>query len=447
MRPNTIRQPIIYLAVWLMMPVLCQAQVSEIATTAFSIDINGLSFKVPCYVSKDLTQKDNAVTRFIIVVHGNNRNAADYNLAMLTAAAESQAMHNTLIVAPQFLTQTDINHFKPGDDYLFWYNSGWKIGDLSRDTGTNPRDEKISSFSVLDQLIVHVLSSGNFPEIKDIIVAGFSAGGQFVNRYAASSPVYEQIKQTYGMEIRYMVGAPSSFLYMNNERRVAGSADQFAVPVTNCLEYNDYKYGLNNRNNYLAQTTDSLLIARYEARNILYLAGSQDNNPNASALDKSCPAMLQGGHRLERMLIYFNFLKYFYGSGIEGRQQFQVVSGVGHDHNAIFRSATARAWMWNDPVTSVSDERERPGSRLSLAAYPNPASSTAIRFGYYLSEPGPVSLSIYNLAGKPVQQLVSGIQQPGNHRVACEAQALSAGIYLAVLQTKNNSVTVKVVVR
>ena len=58
----------------------------------------------------------------------------------------------------------------------------------------------------MDSLISHLLS--NFSNLQDIVLVGNSAGGQFVNRYAAGSD------QEGGGMIRYVVSAPSSYLYL-----------------------------------------------------------------------------------------------------------------------------------------------------------------------------------------------------------------------------------------
>ena len=45
----------------------------------------------------------------------------------------------------------------------------------------------ISSFEVIDQIISHIAEPDLFPNLATIVVAGHSAGGQHVNRYAAGT--------------------------------------------------------------------------------------------------------------------------------------------------------------------------------------------------------------------------------------------------------------------
>ena len=59
---------------------------------------------------------------------------------------------------------------------MYWSESCRKTGDASLDTG------RLSSFAVVDRLLAGVTTAG-YPSLKRIVVAGHSAGGQFVNRY------------------------------------------------------------------------------------------------------------------------------------------------------------------------------------------------------------------------------------------------------------------------
>jgi hypothetical protein len=71
-----------------------------------------------------------------------------------------------------------------------------------------------------------------------------------------------------------------------------------------------------------------------------------------------------------------------------------------------------------------------------ITPYPNPFNaSTNLR--YSLSQPGQVSLIIYNVLGQPVVILYDGQQRAGHHSVIWDASNVSSGIYFA--QLKNHS--------
>lgn len=424
------------------------AQVDEVSTTSFSMDVQGHSLKIPYYFTKPLGVTDAAVKRLVIVQHGTNRNAGTYRLSILTAAVEAGQSEESLIIAPQFLTQTDVEAFSLTSDYLYWYNSGWKIGDLSRTTTDNPRPARISSFEVVDRLITHILESSHFANINEVVITGFSAGGQVVNRYAGANLIHNDVQLNHDINMRYLVGGPSSYLYFDNQRRVMGTTNQFEEAVTSCTGFNEYKYGLDNLNSYLTKTGASIITAQYEQRKILYAIGENDNNASSSSLDTSCEALLQGEQRLERANIFFNYLKHFYNSNIENLQELIIVPGVGHDHNAIFRSPTVRDWIFKTDLINATEKPNQLTSKTKLEVYPNPAYNQRATLHYFLAAAGDVSLKIISVSGRTIKKFDIKYQIPGNHQVIWDSiPPQSEGICFAVLQTKNETKVIKIVLQ
>jgi hypothetical protein len=48
---------------------------------------------------------------------------------------------------------------------------------------------------------------------------------------------------------------------------------------------------------------------------------------------------------------------------------------------------------------------------------------------YTLAEPGPVTLAIFDVAGRRVAGLVDGVQETGTHRALFKLQHVARGIY------------------
>ena len=94
-------------------------------------------------------------------------------------------------------------------------------------------------------------------------------------------------------------------------------------------------------------------------------------------------------------------------------------------------------------VTGVEEPVEIPSSPIRLMQnYPNPFNPlTSIEFR--LSEPGVVSLRVFDLLGRETVVLVNGELRPGTHRVAWDATGLPAGLYLCRLQSGEMSETMK----
>ncbi len=84
-------------------------------------------------------------------------------------------------------------------------------------------------------------------------------------------------------------------------------------------------------------------------------------------------------------------------------------------------------------AVSVADNREVPMEFTLMQNYPNPFNpSTVIRYG--IAQQSPVTLTVYNLLGQQVVNLVDEVQSAGYYEVTFDAQHLSSGVYLYRLQ-------------
>ncbi|MBI3004914.1 MAG: right-handed parallel beta-helix repeat-containing protein [Ignavibacteriales bacterium] len=78
------------------------------------------------------------------------------------------------------------------------------------------------------------------------------------------------------------------------------------------------------------------------------------------------------------------------------------------------------------------------GDEQTISSYPNPFNpSTRIQFK--LSEPGFVSLRVYDLLGREVGQLINEERQPGRHEVVWDASKLPSGLYFARIDTQGKT--------
>jgi hypothetical protein len=80
---------------------------------------------------------------------------------------------------------------------------------------------------------------------------------------------------------------------------------------------------------------------------------------------------------------------------------------------------------------------------ISFAAYPNPFNqSTSI--SYELPVASFLNISIYDIQGRKIAQLVNQMKPFGSHKVVFDAKDLSSGVYFAVLNTNSHTVTQKI---
>lgn len=306
-----------------------------------------------------LYDKDSEVSLAIIVFHGFHGNSGDqkacYVMDAVRAHLRPEHHRRVLVLAPQYYYPKDNVTGKE----LSWTKGGWLQGRQSY----NGFPHHLSSFTVIDELLKELTLKGTFPNLRTVRLVGFSAGAQFVQKYALVGKVYEQIMGVLGssMNIEFVVASPNSLTYLDNRRpvldvievcdpggycntaKVRGTKFEFRVPeITQCpATYNNWKYGLGGKLvPYLNSVNLSAAIKSFGKKKITYLAGSLDTcNNRATALpcqkrcrgtgcDGRCMANLQGFCRHMRLHTWFQYVDDFYGG--RHRQALHDVP-VGHD--------------------------------------------------------------------------------------------------------------------
>lgn len=258
-----------------------------------------------------------SIQRVLIIIHGRLRNADTYLHSAEKAAEQAGQLATTLIIAPQFLNEQDVARHQLPNDILRWRGNDWMGAGLS--TGPNP----VSSFQVLDDMVARVSDRQQFPEVKDIVIAGHSGGAQVVQRYALLA------HGQYRISPRFVVANPSSYAYFDAQRPMA-------FDPTSCPGFNNWKYGLQNLPDFAAGQTPAQLEEHYVKRDIVYLLGQLDIDPEHPALDKGCEAQTQGPYRLLRGHYFFDYLTQRHPEGLS--QRLIEVPGVGHDGDGMFTS-------------------------------------------------------------------------------------------------------------
>ena len=326
------------------------ATVKQIADRFFPMAANGRTVRMPHYATGDLRARHAAVTRLVVMINGTLRNADVYFATTVAAADAAGAPRDrVLLAAPQFLATLDAEALTPDADIPYWTPEGWKIGERSVHPEGGP-----SSFAVLDAMLAAVLDRERFPALRSVVVAGHSAGGQFVHRYTAFNRAHAALRGA-GVAVRYVVSNPSSYLYFD-ARRLDGGGALAPYPRERCADYNRYRYGLEQPNEYGAAALAECggmdgagaMAHEYGRREVAYLLGEADADPNSDSLDTSCGAMAQGATRLERGRRYFRYVHALLGPGVRSTHSLHVVPDVGHDHRAMFTSPAGLALLFGD---------------------------------------------------------------------------------------------------
>ena len=286
------------------------------------------------------------VTRALVVIHGSGRDAEHAFEAAVEAAKLAHALDDTIIIAPRFSS----NDGGLCNDVLEEHetnwgceaNNGWQAG------GTAADDDRLTTFDVVDRVLTQLGRKDLFPNLSVIVVAGHSAGGQFVTRYSMANQVHDAVSRTirlrqgYGGQVgraasrgespvRYVVASPSSYAYPDAARPASHGS-----PAAGCNIFDDWPYGLRDRKGSAARLTPEDLARQLASRPVTYLLGALDNT-TMRGLDTSCAAMAQGSSRLDRGQ---GFAAHVNGR-LGAHHRVVVVPGCAHDTRCVFTAASA----------------------------------------------------------------------------------------------------------
>jgi len=370
----------------------CDWNFDEFSLAHFTTSISGQVQRAMPYFKPSaqtpLGVADSDVTNAVIVHHGAGRNAEDYLSYMVNAIVNNQGqgaenalqLENTIVIAPQV--------WFPGDDGLdenvhIWWDvsgdDGFDTDDLpgERDWkwGGNSSAElpaSISTFSVLDEMLDTLSNKTLYPNLESVVMAGHSAGGQIMQRFALFSTRAKGGSRDLGLDLKFYVANPSSTTYLGPERPVQAPERDCAFCINSTIEsqewafekptvdlecvdtYNAYGYGLEgNLPDYPAATGVAQALAQYPLRRVTYMSGESDvcdtpymetNQcltciPDDGGLDPSCEGYAQGWCRMARLHAFSQYVQAFYDQG-EAAQTHKLMSvpDVGHSGCGMFQS-------------------------------------------------------------------------------------------------------------
>jgi len=341
------------------------AHAAPCVTTAQSctewVTLGGGPSRSLVYRSHSLDTRNESVTRALIMVHGAGRDADNYFRTSVAAAFLAGALDDTIVVSPRFASnagQACRDVLAP--DEVNWNCNSWRSG------GPATNNEKVTSFDLVDEILHKLARKNVFPNLRAIVVAGHSAGGQYVNRYEMANQVYDKI----GFTITYVVSNPSSYAYPDSVRPTDaaftvsarapsyvpapaegangnGGASTSATSSTvagfrpfgdarNCTTYDQWPYGFKNRTGYSQKFTDDELKKQLASRPTTYLLGELDILP-LGGFDGSCSAMAQGPTRLARGEAFSKFVNEALGA----HHTMMIVPLCGHNARCMFTAERA----------------------------------------------------------------------------------------------------------
>ena len=275
------------------------------------------------FASRPLLGRMKGVTRLLVMVHGAARDADQ--AAALGLAAIGPAAGETLVVAPQFLDPEDIRRWTLSGDRLRWSDTGWARGEAA--LGPAP----VSPFSALDALLRSLADPGLLPDLKSVTIAGYGAGADLVQLYAAATVQLAGLEAR-GIAFRFVLAQPDRYLYLDLAR---------PAPSEACAEFDQWPYGFEDAPSYLAGRGPATVLAQYRARPVIYLIGK----PGAEPADESCAATVQGADAPARGRFYLAYLAALAGAPVHRLAEIPQAA----DARAFFTSACGVAALLDKP--------------------------------------------------------------------------------------------------
>jgi len=295
------------------------------------------------YRTRSLDARNENVHRALVMVHGTNRNADHYFSTAVAATFLAGALDDSVVISPRVASAAGNCH-----DTLAANEVSWSCtGDSWRSGGTAASHPDLTSFDFVDQILKKLANKNVFPNLRAIVVAGHSAGGQFVARYQMANRVHE----TLGVPVSYVVANPSSYAWPDNTRpqpaddaapdaakgaweteKVHTKFSYGAFDASACANYNRWPAGLENRSSgYTAKTSDEQLKKQLVSRPTTFLFGQVDVLP-LGGFDSSCPAMAQGATRRARGEAYVKYINERLGA----KHAVQIVPECGHNDRCVY---------------------------------------------------------------------------------------------------------------
>jgi pimeloyl-ACP methyl ester carboxylesterase len=302
------------------------------------------------YTTYSLSTANPRITRALIMIHGTLRNPDVYFTTATAAAFLAHALDDTVVIAPR-IASADRNCKDELAANEISYSCG---GDSWRSGGNAASDPSVTSFDFMDRLVERLADKKTFPNMRVIVIAGHSAGGQFVARYEMANKVHE----TLGVPVHYVVSNPSSYAWPDITRPLpTGDAAPEAARMgwqleskphpdftygpfagaAECRSFDRWPYGLEQRTSgYTAGMSDDQLKKQLASRPTTYLLSQVDTLP-LGGFDSGCAAMAQGATRRARGEAYFKWVTEHLGA----KHEIKIVPECGHNNRCVYTDDTA----------------------------------------------------------------------------------------------------------
>ena len=274
------------------------------------------SFEPAVYYSADhpVTQPDDCELA-VVIIHGWNGGVVAGNRAEIL----KDGLPGAYVIAPMFPTEAAFEKRNVEYDGRAVWNGSWNKdlripGSASDDWrgGGDANGTGISSFDVVDEIFRQLSDRKRFPNLKRIVLTGFSGGGQFVSRYVAVGK--GRVRR--GISLAYVSMSPSTDFRYEKE-----------VP---------WLWGLKDRPRYSAGVSDRRIMRNLCSRRCWKACGDRD--VKESGLDMTQWGMMQGMNRYERFRNMEKYLDRY--PAWKANVSFHTFEGMAHEGGRAYQDST-----------------------------------------------------------------------------------------------------------
>lgn len=227
-----------------------------------------------------------------------------------------EELPGTYILCPCFPRRAVMEKAGVEPDGRAVWNGSWsadlsKKGDASDDwrAGGDAEGTGMSSYDVIDAIFARLGDKALYPNLRRVVLSGFSAGGQFAGRYAAVGKGFVRR----GVKVEYAAMSPSTQLRFD--------------PAT------DWHYGIANRPRYSRDLTPRQIMRNLCSRRVF--CGCGDKDVTSGALDVTPEAMSQGATRYERYLSFRRHVEAW--PRWKRNLTFHTFEGIAHESGKAYR--------------------------------------------------------------------------------------------------------------
>jgi len=293
------------------------------------------SYPLPVYANFKLNYDVKNIRRAIIVLPSTRHQAGQHFLDVSALAQNNgDRRDETLIISPLFPSPIERGFSR----MPAWRKSNWKMGENSIQAEGRPAP--VSAYHVIDDLVRLLINHKGMPELTEIVVAAHGEGAHLLQRYALLNRL-DDTRHRNDISLRYIIANAPSYLYLTDERPRRTGVGFGSYERGICPSYNHFPYGPEHPTGYGAHLSPKDAYLRYASRDVVYLLGDADSNPEDPTLDKQCGAEAQGATRLSRGLGYVTHLERLAqrsANTVTLAHSPYRVTGVAHNAAEIFAS-------------------------------------------------------------------------------------------------------------